>query len=171
MAKAKTITELKDLRTQLETEVNQAQTDMAAKLYLVNLESTRNVNAILKQIDKSYTWNIKNAAFLVNLYDTISDQKKLKANVDMLTLTEIGLNSVQINTLYTVLTNITGNGIEAARHFTRLLTNVGSQISDALREMADDNKIIQEKHVTLAELDLKIENDSEPTLATEDITN
>jgi phosphoenolpyruvate carboxylase len=171
MAKAKTITELKDLRTQLETEVNQVQTDMAAKLYLVDLESTQNVNAILKQIDKSYTWNIKNAAFLVNLYDSISDQKKLKANVDMSRLTMISLNSIQINTLYTVLTNVTGNGIEAARTFTRLLTNVGSQISEALREMAEDNRVIQEKHVTLAELDVKIENMAEPILDTVDVTN
>lgn len=76
MAKAKTLSQLKDLRAQLEVEVNEAQTELATREYSVNLENTQNINAILKQIDKSYEWNIKNAAFLINLYDSIADQKK-----------------------------------------------------------------------------------------------
>lgn len=79
------------------------------------------------------------------------------------------LNSMQLNTLYTVLTNITGTGIESARTFTRLLTNVGAQISEALKQTADDNKVVQQKHVELAELDLEIEKASQPTVETEEL--
>ena len=135
MAKAKTLSQLKDLRAQLEIEVNEAQTELATREYSVDLENTQNINAVLKQIDKSYQWNIKNAAFLINLYDSISDQKRINANAEEKT-SVVKLNNLQINTLYTVLTNITGTGIESARTFTRLLTNVGAQISDALKEMA-----------------------------------
>lgn len=166
MAKAKTLSQLKDLRAQLEVEVNEAQTELATREYSVDLENTQNINAILKQIDKSYEWNIKNAAFLINLYDSLADQKRINAQAEEKT-SVVKLNNLQINTLYTVLTNITGTGIEAARTFTRLLTNVGAQISEALKEMADDNKVVQQKHVELAELDVEIEKASKPTVEVE----
>jgi hypothetical protein len=169
MAKAKTLSQLKDLRAQLEIEVNEAQTELATREYSVDLENTQNINAILKQIDKSYEWNIKNAAFLINLYDSITDQKKINASSGEKS-SAILLNSMQLNTLYTVLTNITGTGIESARTFTRLLTNVGAQISEALRQTADDNKIVQQKHVELAELDIAIDQDSKPTVEVEELT-
>jgi hypothetical protein len=167
MGKTKSISELKDLRAQLEVEVNDLQTELATREYTVELEDAVNLNAILTQIDKSYTWNIKNAAFVINLYDALHSQKKINAKSEEKT-TEVILNNMQLNTLYTVLTNINGVGIEAARRFTRLLTNVGAQISDALNEVADDNKLIQQKHVTLAELDLEIEKASKPTVEVEE---
>lgn len=162
----KSISELKDLRAQLEIEVNELQTELATREYSVDIENAANLNAILTQIDKSYEWNIKNAAFLINLYDSLNDQKKINTNAKEKTTTVL-LNSMQLNTLYTVLTNIHGTGIEAARRFTRLLTNVGAQISDALKQTADDNKIVQQRHVELAELDLEIEKASQPTVEVE----
>jgi hypothetical protein len=51
MAKAKTLSQLKDLRAQLEIEVNEAQTELATREYSVDLENTQNINAILKQIE------------------------------------------------------------------------------------------------------------------------
>lgn len=165
----KTINELKDLRAQLEIEVNEKQEELATMEYTVDVEEVKNVSAILKQIDKSYTWDIKNAAFLINLYDTLTDQKRIMLN-DKDASTEIALNSLQLNTLYTVLTNITGTGIESAKLFTRLLTNVGSQITEALNEMADNNKVIQSKHVELAELDRTIDEMSKPTVTADEIT-
>lgn len=167
MAKSKSISELKDLRAQLEVEVNDLQTELAKREYTVDLENASNLTAILTQIDKSYEWNIKNAAFLINLYDSLNDQKKININSKEKS-TEVVLNSMQLNTLYTVLTNINGTGIESARRFTRLLTNVGAQITNALNQVADDNKAIQAKHVALAELDLEIEKASKPTVEVEE---
>lgn len=164
----KTINELKDLRAQLEIEVNEKQEELATMEYTVDVEEVKNVSAILKQIDKSYTWDIKNAAFLINLYDTLTDQKRIMLN-DKDASTEIALNSLQLNTLYTVLTNITGTGIESARLFTRLLTNVGAQITAALNEMADNNKVIQSKHVELAELDRTIDEMSKESVTADEI--
>lgn len=168
-AKQKSTSELKDLRAQLEIEVNEAQKELSEKKYSVNLENIQNINAILKQIDKNYEWSIKNAAFVINLYDTLADQKK-QFQIEDKGESTVQLNSVQLNQLYTIITNITGTGIEAAKTFTRLLTNVGAQISDALKEMAEANKVIQEKHVQLAELDATIEQAEKPEVAVEEIT-
>ena len=168
MAKSKSLKELKDLRAKLEVEVNELQKELAEREYSVDIENATNLNAILTQIDKSYEWNIKNAAFLINLYDSLHDQRKINLNAkeDEKT-TVVLLNSMQLNTLYTVLTNISGVGIESARRFTKLLTNVGAQITDALNEMAENNKSIQQRHVELAELDLEIEKASQPTVEVE----
>lgn len=168
-AKQKSTAELKDLRAQLEIEVNEAQKELAEKKYSVNLENIQNINAILKQIDKNYEWSIKNAAFVINLYDALADQKK-QFQIEDKGESTVQLNGVQLNQLYTIITNITGTGIEAAKTFTRLLTNVGAQISDALKEMAEANKVIQEKHVALAELDGAIDEAEKPEVAVEEIT-
>ena len=168
-AKQKSTAELKDLRAQLEIEVNEAQKDLAEKKYSVNLESIQNINSILKQIDKNYEWSIKNAAFVINLYDALADQKKQFQIADK-GESIVQLNGVQLNQLYTIITNITGTGIDGAKIFTRLLTNVGAQISAALTEMAEANKVIQEKHVALAELDGAIDEAEKPEVAVEEIT-
>jgi len=160
--KTKTATKLKDLRAQLEVEVNTSQIELADKKYTVVLENTQNINAILKQIDKNYQWSIKNAAYVINLYDTLAEQKKLN-NVSNAGKTTVDLNGVQLNQLYIIITNITGTGVEAARTFTRLLTNIGAQLTGALNEMAAANKVIQEKHVELAELDANIEKEEKAT--------
>jgi hypothetical protein len=170
MAKTKSLKDLKDLRAKLEVEVNELQKELAEREYSVDIENAANLNAILTQIDKSYEWNIKNAAFLINLYDSLQDQRKINLNAkESEKTTTVLLNSMQLNTLYTVLTNISGVGIESARRFTKLLTNVGAQITNALNEMADNNKSIQQRHVELAELDLEIEKASKPTVEVEPV--
>lgn len=143
-------------RTQLETELNEVQDKLANKTYAVDLENMSNLKALLKQIDKSYTWNIKNAAFAINLYDNLNNTKiAIQKSEDESFIVE--LKSLDLNTLYKVLTSIEGTGIESAKTFTRLLTNVGKQITDAMNQMAEANKEIQEGHVALAELDAKID--------------
>ena len=143
-------------RTQLETELNEVQDKLANQTYGVDLENMSNLKALLKQIDKSYTWNIKNAAFAINLYDNLNNTRiAIQKSEDESFVVE--LKSLDLNTLYKVLTSIEGTGIESAKTFTRLLTNVGKQITDAMNEMAEANKEIQQGHVALAELDTVID--------------
>jgi hypothetical protein len=166
MPKKLTLKQLRDKRASLEVEVNETQETLAKKKYAVELESKTNLNAILKQIDTSYEWSIKNAAMVVNLYDVLK-VSKLEKQVAERSNGEpadtegsyvVNLKAIDLNTLYSVLTNITGTGVEQARRFIKLLTNVGSQITSALNEMADSNKEIQAMHVELAELDAAIQN-------------
>lgn len=142
-------------RTDLENEVNEKQVELSKKLYAIEFEEVSNITSILKQIDKSYEWSIKNAAYVISLYDNLKANKvAITKSGDSAT---VELNSLDLNTLYQVLTNINGIGVESARTFTRLLTNVGKQITDAVQSMGDDNKKIQEMHVQLAELDAAID--------------
>ena len=122
----------------------------------------------MKQIDKSYGWTIKNAAYVISLYDNLKANKvAITKSGDTAT---VDLNSLDLNTLYQVLTNINGTGVESARTFTRLLTNVGKQITDAMQSMAADNKAIQEIHAQLAELDAGIDQLSKETVEADEIS-
>lgn len=148
--------ELVKTRAKLESELNETQDALANKTYTVDFENISNLKAVLKQIDKSYKWDIKNAAFVINLYDNLNAarvaiQKTEDGNFG------VELKALDLNTLYKVLTGIEGVGIEAAKTFTRLLTNVGKQITDAMNQMAEANKEVQQGHVELAELDAAID--------------
>lgn len=169
MSKTQTKDEIIKLRVELEAEVNEKQELAAAAKYEVDFESVSNISAVLKQIDKSYTWSIKNAAFVINLYDALRIEKTaISKSGD--TSCVISLGILNLNTLYSVLTSIQGTGIESARTFTTLLTNIGKQISDAMESMASANREIQELHVSLGELDAKVKELSKETIEADEIS-
>lgn len=157
-----------ELRVNLENEVNEAQQALADATYSIDLENMQNINALLKQIDKTYKWTIKNAALVINLYDNL---KVAKAAITATESTDfnVEISALDLNTLYQVLTNIEGVGVESARTFTRLLANVGSQISTSMEAMTEANREIHKKHVELGELDAKVRELSEETVSADEI--
>ena len=168
MAKELTKDQVIELRVNLENEVNEAQQALADSTYSIDLENIKNINALLKQIDSTYNWTIKNAALVINLYDNLKVAKAaIRATDEAEVIVEI--SGMNLNTLYQVLTNIEGTGIESARTFTRLLANVGSQISASMEEMAESNREIQKMHVELAELDANVRELSEETVSADEI--
>jgi len=169
MANALSKEELIAKRTELETEVNAKQEELAAAKYSVDFESLSNIKAVLKQMDSAYRWNIKNAALTINLYDSLKVEKiAIQKTGDESAV--VNLTSLDLNTLYQVLTNIDGTGIESARTFVKLLTNVGAQITEAMNEMAEANRSIQSLHVALGELDAEIEALSKETVEADEIS-
>lgn len=169
MAHDLTKDELIQKRIELTEQVNTAQQELADATYSVDFENVSNITAILKQIDKAYSWNIKNAALVINLYDSLKVEKvAIQKAGDESAIVE--LSSLNLNTLYSVLTNIDGMGIESARTFTKLLTNVGSQITEAMNQMSEANRSVQNFHVALGELDAEIEALSKETVEADEIS-
>lgn len=169
MSKTLSKDQLIQMRVELEAEVNDKQEAAAVAKYEVDFETTSNINSVLKQIDKSYKWTIKDAAFAINLYDNLRTEKTAIAKSADTSCT-VSLSIVDLNTLYKVLTSIEGVGIESARTFTSLLTNIGKQITEAMQAMADVNREIQELHVSLGELDSKITELSKETVEADEIS-
>ena len=168
MAKELTKDQVIELRVNLENEVNEAQQALADGSYSIDLENMSNINALLKQIDRTYNWNIKNAALVINLYDNLKSAKAAITTSQDSNF-NIDISSMNLGTLYQILTSIEGTGIESARTFTRLLANVGSQISTSMEQMSASNKAIQRMHVELAELDAKVKELSEETISADEI--
>lgn len=162
-----TLEDLNNLRTELETQTAEKQTELANRTYAINIEDSSNLTKILNHLNKDVSWSSKNAALLVNLSDSLKVEKqRLAAEVALAkqekrtleegVATTIYLRQIDLSTLYQSLLAVQSTGIESARNYTRLLTNVGGQITEAMQAMAEANKEIQNLHVELAEIDNKI---------------
>jgi hypothetical protein len=166
--KPKTLEELTKERDAFEKEVNKVQEKLAKAKYTVDFDSVANISKVLKHIDKSCKWTIKDAALVLNLYDNIKIEKaRIKAEEEK--GAKIMLNSIDLNSLYKSFASFEGIGMVDARSFITLLTNIGSQISDAMENMATANKEIQNMHIQLAELDKAIDEMSTEKVEADEI--
>ena len=145
-----TLEEVTATRDGLVADVETKQTELADAKYGITFDDTKDISRVMKHLDKNTNWTIKDAALVINLYDNLKLEKaRIKA--------EDAEPTANLNSLYKSLTTADGNGIEAARTFITLLTNIGSQISSAMQKMAEANQAIQGMHVELAELDAAVE--------------
>ena len=168
MAKTLNLEELKSKRTELEKKVTEVSEEHAKRLRPVDFESMSNLNATIKHIE-NFSWTVKNAALVVNLYDNLKTQKTVLRKLESKE-TVVELGALDLNTLYTVLTTVAGTGISNARTFISLLTNIGKQISDAMKEVASGNEEIKALHTELSELDTEIEKHSAETVTADEIS-
>lgn len=163
----KTLEEVTETRDNLVSEVEAKQTELADVKYGITFDDVKDISRVMKHLDKNTNWTIKDAALVINLYDNLKLEKaRIKAEEAGPTA---NLGAIDLNSLYKSLTTAEGNGIEAARTFITLLTNIGSQISSAMQEMAEANKIIQEMHIQLAELDSAVEEMSTEKVEADEI--
>lgn len=167
MTEQVTLEELKNLRKELEVKAVDFQTELAQKEFAIDFDSYQNITKVLNHLNKDVSWTSKNAALLVNLSDNLKVEKQRlsheeqAAKQEKRTLEEgeastIYLKPIDLNTLYQSLLGVQSTGIESARNYIKLLTNIGSQISEAMREMAEENKKVQALHAELGELDKRI---------------
>lgn len=155
-----TLQDLQNLRTELEKEAAEKQVELAKRTYEIDFENISNVTRTLAHLNKDVNWSTKNAALLVSLSDALWDeQARLKAE-DSKTSAVVSLKQVDVNTLYQSLLSVQSTGIESARNYVKLLTNIGAQITQAMQAMATANQEIQSIHVELAELDQRIDQET-----------
>ena len=159
----KTLEELKEERTALEKEVDKDATDARDALYEIDFIKESNITSMMKLIDKNLEWTIKEAALNVNLYDNLKSEKNRIKDATEDKDKSVRLGPIDLNTLYQSLTTLKGQGIQNAKSFLRLLTDVGNNISGAMNKMAANNKVIQDKHIVLGELDKAIQDLESPT--------
>ena len=164
---SKTLVELKEERTTIEKEIENDMTDIKNAMYEVDFVKDSNINNLSKLIDKGLEWTIKEAALHVNLYENLKSEKaRLKDETSKL----VRLSNIDLNTLYTSLTSLKGCGIEKAKSFLRLLTEIGNNISEQMNKMASNNQVVQEKNQKLTELDSVITSMENPPIEADEIT-
>ena len=168
--------DLRQERIELEEQVTALQKENAALIFKVRIEDIAMIKTIQVHLNKCYTWETKNAAIVVTLFDRLKAErarlrKELKNNekADL----NLELKAYELNGLYQALLNVRGTGVENARKFVRMLTLVGESVTNAMNELTESNKKISDLHVKLRDIDVNIENaenveEVEPTLETAD---
>ena len=122
-------------------------------MYSVNIETQSNLNLIKKWLTKEVEWDHQSVPTLVAVYDGLKNS--IEAGVD-----ENGnafMNSLTIGNLYQYLLTFRGKGYDTAKAYLTLLTKTGGPISEAMRELADDNEYFRNIHQDLATLDQVLE--------------
>ena len=171
--------DLKTERTELEGKVTELAKANAAMIFNVEVEDVSMIKTIQDHLNKGYTWETKNAAIVVTLFDRLkAERSRIKKELE--TAGEdykvtLELKAYELNGLYQALLNVRGTGVENARKFVKMLTMVGESVTTAMGELTESNKEISGMHVRLRDLDTNItamENteEVEPTLETADET-
>lgn len=167
---------MQDLKAQakeLEAKVTELQVETAKTTYELHFDDMSMVSRILSHIDKDYEWQSRNATLTVHVYDKLKAEKNRISASDVNTTDGITLNmqATELTGLYNILLNITGTGVEKARSFARLLTNVGQQVSEAMESLAKKNEEIQAMHAELRDLEYKIQENEISKQVEEEVTN
>lgn len=139
---------LKTKRTELIEKLDELQTESAEKLFEIELDDRKQIKTIMEHLNKGFTWKTQNAAVVVALYDQLKKQnKELTSSEEEATV--IKLKAHELNGLYQALLNVEGVGVESARRFITMLTNVGETVTNAMSVLGDMNKEISEMHAEL----------------------
>ena len=102
----------------------------------------------MEHLNKGFTWKTQNAAVIVALYDQLKKQnRELSSSED--DATTLKLRAHELNGLYQALLNVEGTGIESARRFITMLTNVGETVTNAMSVLGEMNKQISDMHTEL----------------------
>ena len=174
------MTNLEDLkaeRTELEGKVTELAKANAAMIFNVEVEDVSMIKTIQDHLNKGYTWETKNAAIVVTLFDRLKAErtrikKELETASDDYKVT-LELKAYELNGLYQALLNVQGTGVENARKFVKMLTMVGESVTNAMNDLTESNKEISKIHIRLKDLDTNIQaiemtEEVEPTLETVD---
>lgn len=147
---------LQEQRDELQEKVDALQIEAAERKFEIQFNDRKMVKTVMDHLNKGYTWKTANAAVIVTLYDQLKQQNKELNNSDS-EETVISLRGHELNALYQALLNVEGQGVENARRFITMLTHVGETVSNAMTELADMNKEINDMHTQLDEIYRQIE--------------
>jgi hypothetical protein len=150
-------TKLKTRQSELAVEIDALQTEAAEKRFEITFDNVKAIKTVQEHLNKGYTWKTQNAAVVVSLYDQFKTQgKNLTADSDPV----ISLRGHELNALYQALLNVEGTGIENARRFITMLTQIGEAVGTAMQDLSTMNTTLNDMHAELAEIDAQLDADA-----------
>lgn len=157
---------LKTRQTELATEIDAMQTEASQKRFEIKFDSIKSIKTVQEHLNKGYTWKTQNAAVVVSLYDQFKTQSKgLTVDAEPV----ISLRGHELNALYQALLNVEGTGIENARRFITMLTQVGEAVGIAMQELSAMNVKLNEMHAELGEVDAQLDAEQKVEVVTPEL--
>jgi len=125
--------------------------EMQEREYIVNFKDKGVYNRFCKFLEKDCEWGHTTAAGLIMLYNNVRTEKEKTKDPEW--NGDIVLRSVNVSTLWQMLTTMKGKGFYEAKQFVELMSVIGQPISEAVRKVHMDNQELRDNHETLAKLD------------------
>jgi len=135
--------------TELEAEAESFGNEMIAKKYKVNVGTLKNARSLHKFLEKNVKWAHNSLPGYIAVCHGLKDAIKAGVSEDGF----IGLGASPVGMIYQQMLQVTGTGYFEAREYLTILTEVGSGISESMKELADDNTKLRNIHTDLATYD------------------
>ena len=125
--------------------------EMQEREYVVNFKDKGVYNRFCKFLEKDCEWGHTTAAGLIMLYNNVRQEKEKTKDAEW--SGDIVLRSVNVSTLWQMLTTMKGKGFYEAKQFVELMAVIGQPISEAVRQVHIDNQELRDNHEQLTKLD------------------
>ena len=154
MIKATDAKEMSDVVLKLEQE---RYNDMATKFgelartkkYGVKFDDIKDAKALLKHFEKNVKWTHAEAPLFVAAYQKLKDAIAQGLNEQG----ELLIDGPSLNGIYQILLKTEGVGFFAVRDYMSLLTQTGEGITNAMRNIIEDQNTLKNIHTNLSTLD------------------
>lgn len=134
---------------ELEAEATSFGNEMQVKKYKVNVGSFKNARNLLKFLEKNVKWAHNSLPGYIAVCHGLKDAIKAGVSEDGF----VGLGASPVGMIYQQMLQVTGTGYFKAREYLTILTEVGGGISEAMKQLADDNEMLRNIHTDLATYD------------------
>lgn len=116
--------------------------------YKIHVGSHAMAGNILSMLTNHCDWTVSDAAVLISM---INDFKEAKQKIDKEGF--IYIRTGNITSLYQYLLKMKGNGYTSALNFLKILSQIGGSVSEAVKQIHDDNQFLKDVHTRLSTLD------------------
>lgn len=134
---------------ELESVVDSMGKEIQSKKYPVAVGDIKSARTLLKFLEKSVRWSHQTLPGYISVVHSLKDAIKDGVSEEG----NIFLGGGPVGQIYQQMLQVTGTGYFEAKDYLKVLTEVGAGISDAMKELADDNTNLRNVHTDLSTLD------------------
>ena len=126
--------------------------DLQSREYEIDFsKNTKIFKGLLKFLEKDAPWGHTTATGLVMLYANLKEQSKTVQDKEW--SGKVTLRSANVTILWTMITQMKGQGFFQARSFIELMAQIGAEVSNVVQKVHHDNQALRDNHAILNELD------------------
>jgi hypothetical protein len=119
------------------------------KKYGIKFDDIKDAKSLLKHFEKNVKWTHAEAPLFVAAYQKLKDAITQGLSEE----SELLIDGPALNAIYQILLKTEGVGFFAVRDYMSLLTQTGEGITNAMRNMLEDQNTLKNIHTNLSTLD------------------
>ena len=118
------------------------------RVYKIKVENHSLSGSLITILSENCDWTVSDAAVFVSMMNDLKESKKSMDKDGNITI-----RTANITSLYQYLLKMKGKGYSSALNYLKILSVVGGSVSEAVKQIHDDNQLLKDVHTRLHELD------------------
>jgi hypothetical protein len=143
-----TLEEITEQRSTLNTHSDELMRQSQERVYKIKVENHAVAGSLITLLSENCDWTVSDAAVFVSMMNDIRESKKTIDKEG-----NIVIRTANITSLYQYLLKMKGKGYTSAMSYLKVLSVVGGSVSEAVKQIHDDNQLLKDVHTRLSELD------------------